>query len=137
MKIANDEILYIKALESISGVGARDCIIGEKIISYLVDDKDVGRVVGKGGETVKKLRQRAKKNIEIFPYCKTAEDFVKKSLYGIVIDNVERVDRDGKTEMRITLNGENRRKLTSNLGRFKRVKEIAKRNYKINNIKIK
>ncbi|PJA17856.1 MAG: NusA-like transcription termination signal-binding factor, partial [Candidatus Diapherotrites archaeon CG_4_10_14_0_2_um_filter_31_5] len=80
MKISNEEILLINALQNFSGVTARDCIISTKNILFVVNEKDVGNAIGKKGEKINKLKQKLKKNIEIYGYTEKPENFIKNSL---------------------------------------------------------
>ena len=135
MKLTNEEIRFINALTAVSGVSAKDCIIDNKVICYLVNKDDVGKAIGKGASNIKKLGKKLNRNVEIIGHYKDVEEFVKKSLYNISISSSEIREKDEKKEMVISLDAENRKKLTSKLGKLRRIKEIAKRNYGIDNIR--
>jgi N utilization substance protein A len=134
MKISNQEILLINALQDFSGVTARDCIINDKSIIFVVNQKDVGNAIGKKGEKIKRLRKKLKKNIEIYGYCDKAENFIRNSLRGIKINEIK-ADEKEQTFF-LMLDSENKRKLIGT-NKLKKIKEIMKRNYNIGNIKIR
>lgn len=136
MKLGNEELRYLRAMEEISGVNARDCLVTEKRLTYIVQGKDFGKAIGKNGRTVKELTNRIGKSIELFEYTPTAEEFVKKALNGIKIDNAELNSGEKKT-ITISIDSENRRKLQNSMGRLKRLKEIVKREYDIDDIRVK
>ena len=95
MKISNEEILLINALQDFSGVTARDCIINEKNILFVVNEKDVGNAIGKKGEKIKKLMNKLRKNIEIYGFTEKPENFIKNSLKEIKIDEITE-NKEGK-----------------------------------------
>jgi len=136
MKLGNEELRYLKAMEEISGVNARDCMITEKRLTYIVHGNDFGKAIGKNGRTVKELTERMGKNIELFEYTENPEDFVKKALNGIKIENSE-LHKGEKKTITIAVDSENRRKLQNSMGRLKRLKEIVKREYDIDDIRVK
>ncbi|PIN98401.1 MAG: NusA-like transcription termination signal-binding factor [Candidatus Diapherotrites archaeon CG10_big_fil_rev_8_21_14_0_10_31_34] len=137
MKISNEEILLINALQNFSGVTARDCIISTKNILFVVNEKDVGNAIGKKGEKINKLKQKLKKNIEIYGYTEKPENFIKNSLREIKINEITEQDNEGKKIFYLNLDSENKRKIFTQTGKLKKIKELLKRNYKIDDIKIK
>jgi len=136
MKISNEEILLINALQNFSGVTARDCIIGNKNILFVVNEKDVGNTIGKKGEKIKRLRIKLKKNIEVYGFTEKPEKFIKNALKEIKIDGVELKEED-KKNLYLSLDSENKRKILAQSSKLKKIKEIMKRNYNIENIKIR
>ena len=137
MKISNEEILLINALQNFSGVTARDCIINEKNILFVVNEKDVGNAIGKKGEKIKKLMNKLKKNIEIYGYSEKPENFIKNSLKEIKINEITEKSNAGKKTIFISLDSENKRKIMGKTSKLKKIKELIKRNYKIDDIRIR
>ncbi len=136
MKISNQEILLINALQDFSGVTARDCIVTEKNIIFLVNEKDVGNAIGKKGDKINRLKQKLKKNIEIFGYSENPENFIKNSLKEIKINETKESNENGEKTITLSLDPENKRKLLG-ANKIKKIKEILKRDYNIENLKIR
>lgn len=136
MKLGNDEIRYMRALESITGVSARDCVISKSKLVFLVNAQDLGKAIGKNGRTVKRLSERMGKNVELMEYSTDAGAFVKKALGSIKVQNAE-LSNGEKNLLFLSLDSENRKKALNNIGRLKRLKEIVKREYDIDDIRIK
>ncbi len=135
MKIGAEEIRCLRAFETISGVNPKDVIRGEKSITFLIRKKDMGQAIGKKGETIRKARERMGKNIELMEYSEDPELFIKKALYKLKFEDIEIRSGDRKT-MELELDFENKKKLMNSLGKLKKLKEIAKREYGISDIKI-
>ena len=137
MKLTGDEISLINSLNNLSAVQAKDCLITDNVICFLVDKKDVGRAVGKSGNNIRELGSKTKKRIEIMEFHPNIGLFVKSSLPKIKVRDVSTEEVDGKKIVFVSLDSENRRKILGSMGRLKRIKELAKRNYKVDDIRIK
>ncbi len=137
MKLGADEIFYLNALNSISGANARDCVVQGNTVSFIVRPGELGRAIGKNALNIEQLKKRLKKNIEIFEYSENAGDFFKKAFYNIEFKKIDSVEEKGKKALVVAVDAENRSKMLNNSGKIKRIKEIAKRNYGIEEIKIR
>jgi N utilization substance protein A len=137
MKLTSDEIFFLNELHNISSVHAKDCLISNDVVSFIVKRDDLGKAIGKNAQNIKTMTQKTKKRIEILEYCDKVSPFVEKSLYKVKPDTITEIEEEGKRKVLIHLNSENRKKMMNNLGRLKRIKELAKRNYKVDDIKIK
>ncbi len=137
MIIGQEEIQLMNALASVSGVNAKDCFVKDNIISFLVKGSDIGRAIGKNASNVKNLSAKLRKRVEIFEYCEKPEDFLHKALYNSQMEKTELKEVDGKKIFFATVDSENRSKILSNTSRLKRIKEIAKRNYGIDDVRIR
>lgn len=133
MKLGSEEIQFMRAFESISKVIPRDCIITPTSLVFLVNGKDMGQAIGKNGQTIKRMKEKLGKNIEVLELASDAEMFVKKALFNLKFEEITL--KDGV--MLLNLNSENRKKLLNSTGKLKKVKEAAKRNYQIKEIKIR
>lgn len=137
MKISMDDIHYLNALANISGVNAKDCIVSDNVVSYLVKGSEIGKAIGKDALNVKTLSGRMKKKIEILEYSDDVNLFLAKALYNVELKKTETIDFDGKKILNATVDAEAKSKILSNTSRLRRVKELAKRNYGIDDIRIR
>lgn len=137
MKLGNDEILYINALSEVSHVTAKDCLIGEGIISFLIRGEDLGKAIGKNASAVKNLSYKLKKNVEIFGYFKDVKEFIKKAFHNVKIDEIEVKENNESKEVLLSVDFENKRKILSNRKRMDRIKKILERNYNVTRVRIK
>ncbi len=136
MRLTSDEIFYLNELNSASGANARDCVIGGNVITFLVKKKELGKAIGKDAVAVKKLRLKLKLNVELLEYTEEGKEFIKKALYDIKIKEIKFVEKNGKKIANVMLESGERRKILSQTGRLKRIKALARRNYKVEDIKI-
>ncbi len=136
MRLTSNEIFYLNELNSASGANARDCVIEGNVITFLIRKKELGKAIGKDAEAVKKLRLRLKLNVELLEYAEEGKEFIKKALYDVKIKEIKFVERNGKKIANISLESGERRKILGQTGRLKRIKALARRNYKVEDIKI-
>jgi N utilization substance protein A len=122
-----DKILLMNALEKVSRVDAKDCIKTNNVISYLVDEKKVGKAIGKKASNIKKLENSAKQRVEIIGFYKNPQDLVKNTFKVEIKD----AKKKGKNLI-IEVDADNKKKILGNIGRLKRIQELMKRNYSLN-----
>ena len=137
MKLGKSEILYINALEDLAGVSARDCVAKENEIIFLVNGTQMGLAIGKNGQTIAKVREKIGKNIELFEYAENAEEFVRKAFYQVKFKDLSFSEREGRKVMILACEAEQRKKALQNLAKLRKIKEILKRNYKIDDLIIR
>ncbi len=133
MKLAKEELLLISALETVSGVTARDCLVKEDVVSFLVKESKMGAAIGKNGKHIKHLGKRMKKRVEILPYSEKPEGFIRKSLKDVSFEEIKKEDK----KMTIKCDSMNRRKLLEHNASFKRAKEFLERDYGIKEVRMR
>lgn len=127
MKISMDEILLRQALEKVSKVSPKDCIATNGIISFLVNEKEIGKAIGKKASNIKELEKKLKKRVEIIGFYKKPEDIIKNTFKV----ELKETNKKGK-KLIINLDQTSKKKVMSNIGRLKRINELIERNYKMN-----
>jgi len=137
MRLTSDEIFYLNALNSTSGANARDCVVQGNVIAFILKKGEMRRAIGKDGIAVKHLRQKLRLNVELLEYAEEPEEFIKKALYNVNVSSVKVSEKDGKRFANVELEPGEKRKLLNGIGRLKRIKALAKRNYNIEDIKVK
>jgi len=137
MKLGSDEIFYINTFSSISGVMPKDVLVQGNSIVFLVKKGDAGKAIGKAAGNVKVLSKKLKKNVEIVEHREKLGEFLKKALYSVNVKGIKFSENDGKKTAFVVLEGVEKRKLLNSMGRFKRIKEMAKRNYGVDEVRIR
>ncbi len=136
MKIGSDEIFYMNTFNSATRVVARDVVVQGNNIVFLVKGRDVGKAIGKNASNVKALKEKLRKNVEILGYTENVGEFFKKALYTVKVKGVE-LKGEGKKKAIVLLEAGEKRKVLTAMGKFKRIKEIAQRNYGLEEVRLK
>ncbi|MBU0636585.1 NusA-like transcription termination signal-binding factor, partial [Candidatus Micrarchaeota archaeon] len=110
MRIGSQEIQYLNVFQSVSRTHAKDCLIGNNMISFLVKEGQMGLTIGKNGENVKKLRKLLKKNVELFEHKQTPQAFLDSAFPQISFIGFETEKNEEKTILLAKTNSENKKK---------------------------
>jgi N utilization substance protein A len=73
---------YMALFESTTNVTARDCIIdeGNNRIIYVINEGNIGKVIGRGGKTIHSLERMTNKKHLIMEYSEDPTKFIKNAL---------------------------------------------------------
>lgn len=126
MKLTMDDILLMNALTQVSGVSAKDCLVNGNLVSFFVNEKDMGKAIGRKAVNIKELESKLKRKIEIVAYSGKPENVVE-STFEVKVDSVK--INNGK--LVVSMDNNSKKKVLGNIGRLKRLKELLKRNYEL------
>lgn len=132
VKLETDAIRTIALFEKLTKVHARDCLITENCIYFLVDKSKVGLAIGKSGSVIKNVKKAFNKNIKVFGYDDTPEGMIKGMVPGprsVSLDNgsmVVSVEPQDRVSV-IGRNGEN----------IKAIRELMKRHFSIESLRLR
>jgi len=124
MKLSMKEIMLMNALQQVTGVMPKDCLIEETLISFFVPEQLMGKAIGKGAINVKDLETKLNKRVELVPYFEKPEDVFASSM-EVNFNSAKK--NAGK--LILNLDSASRAKAFKNSSRIKRVKEFISRNY--------
>ena len=119
-----EEIRMMNAVQQLTRVMPKDCIIEENLVSFLIPSKLMGKAIGKKAVNIKELENSIKKRVEFVAEYEKAEDVFANALEVNYLSSK-------KTDSKIVLNlnSISKAKVMKNNSRMKRVKELIKRNY--------
>ena len=124
MKISMENIRLMSALEKITGVTPKDCLIEDQLVSYFVPEKDMGKAIGKAAVNIKNLEQKLNKRIEIVAYTAKPED-----VFAMALEVNYTSSKVNDQKVIVSLDSASKSKAFKNNARIKRVKELIKRNF--------
>ena len=131
------QIQLMNALDTLAKVNARDCFVEGGSVIFLIPENEIRRAIGKQGATVELLRQRFGKKVELFEYTEQPEKFFEKAFYKAKLEKVEIKEQKGSKIAFVHADATNKKIVLQNMGRLKRIKELAKRNYEIDEVRIR
>ncbi|TRM82665.1 NusA-like transcription termination signal-binding factor, partial [Sulfolobus sp. A20-N-F6] len=105
IKLTPEEIRYISLFQDVTKAVVRDCIIDNENnrIIFLVEGKDMGMAIGKGGVNVKKLRKIIGKDIEIVAYSDNLEELVKNLMSPARVKSIKIINSNSRKSVYITV----------------------------------
>jgi N utilization substance protein A len=136
--LSKTEMNWISLLLEKTGAMAKDCIIEEERVIFLLNKGDTGRVIGKHGQNIKQLRSVMGKEVQVVEYGDDAEKMAINTIAPVRVSNVHvRKDKNGKSSVVMFVHSKDRpRAIGKNGSILKRSKAILKRHFDIDNVYI-
>ena len=134
------ELQFISKLEGFTGALAVDCIWDENAsrVIFVVKRHDTGKVIGRGGTTIRRLREYFQKDIDIVEYSENLEGFVSNTLAPAKTENIEILEKSGKKTVVVSVIPKEKGKAIGKNGRnIQRSRLLLKRHYGITHVEIK
>ena len=133
IKYDSELIKLITLFESMTGASVKDCIADDKL-TFIVEENEMGKAIGKGGANIKRLENALKKRIRVIEFNKDVAQFIRNMAYPSQVAEIKNGDGivtiDGKdANTRAMLIGRNRQNLNQ-------ISEIAKRYFDVKEIKV-
>ena len=137
-KMSVEELRYVSILEGLTGALAIDCLWDpdDNRITFVIKERDAKRVIGKGGTTIRSIKKKKQKNIDVIKYSKIPEVFVRNTLHPAKIKNVEIVQMGKKKIAYVKVASfEDKRIAIGRNGKvLKRARLLCQRHFGIDNI---
>lgn len=132
VKLGIESIRTIALFEKITNVHAKDCLITDDCVYFLVDPERIGLAIGKNGSVIKEVRKILGKQVRLFGYHSTPEEMARN-----MIPNIKNMTvNDGS--MVISIAPQDKVAVIGKNGRnIKAIKELMKRHFSINHIKLR
>lgn len=130
--LETDTIKMISLFERVTNVHARDCIIMDKCVYFLVDPKKVGLAIGRNGATTKNLSRSLGKGVKVFGYADKPDELIRN-----IIPNIKSLEINGDT-MVVSVPNEYKMNVIGSGGRNIRfIKEVLNRHFDIKNFRLR
>ena len=133
IKYDSELIKLITLFESMTGASVKDCIVDDKL-TFVVEENEMGKAIGKGGANIKKLEHALKKRIRVIEFNNDVAQFVRNMAYP---SQVAEIKNDGGI---VTINGKDSNTRAMLIGRNRQnliqINEIAKRYFDVKEIKV-
>lgn len=119
-----NEIMLMNALNQVTGVMPKDCLVEETLVSFFVPEQLMGKAIGKAAVNVKELQNKLNKKIEFVPYFEKAEDVFANAMEVNFLSA-----KTNAKKLIINLDFSSKAKAFKNNSRIRRVKELIMRNF--------
>ena len=135
--MSQEELRFISILEGLTGALAVDCVWDktESRVIFVVRRNDTGKIIGRGGTTIRRLRDHFQKKIDIVEYSERLEIFAANTLAPAKTESVEIHEKSGKKTVVITVIPREKGKAIGKNGRnIQRSRLLMKRHFGVNNV---
>jgi len=137
--MSHQELQYIALLENLTGTVAKDCVYDPSCdrLIFVVLARDAGRVIGKGGETVRRLKDSFKKQIDIVEFAESPEEFARNTISPAHATRVSFMPHSNSKMVNIYVSPTERRRAIGRDGRIiTRSRILLKRHFAIEDVKL-
>lgn len=88
--LSDDALRYIAVFEDVTDAPAIDCVIDEDAgrLVFVVTAGEIGKAIGPGGRTVRRLEERLGKDVDLVEDADTPEAFVANALSPAAVYHV-------------------------------------------------
>ncbi len=132
-----NEIQYASLLEGLTDSLPKDCIWDEegKRIIFVTNPGQMGKVIGKGGETIRRIREKMQKDIDVVEYAEKVERFAINTLTPAKVQTAKLVKRGGKTVIQVVVSNREKGRAIGKGGRtIARARLLLKRHFNVEDI---
>lgn len=130
---------YANFLSELTDSLPKDCVWDEERqrIIFVTQPGQMGKIIGKGGETIRRVRERMDKDIDVVEYAERAERFAANALTPARIQKAKLEAREGKKVVHITMASREKGRAIGKGGRnIARARLLLKRHFNIDDIVI-
>lgn len=132
VKLGIDSIRTIALFERVTNVHAKDCLITDDCVYFLVDPEKIGLAIGKNGAVIKEVRKSLGRQVKIFGYSDKPEDMINN-----LIPNIKTMTFNNGS-MVISIPSDDKVNVIGKNGRnIKAIKEIMRRHFSIKYVKLR
>ena len=86
IKYDSDLMKLIALFESVSGAKVKDAIANDKV-TFVIEENDMGRAIGKNGMNIKKMEHMLKKRVKLVEFSSDVVQFIRNVIYPIEVQN--------------------------------------------------
>ncbi len=136
-RIKYDTVLIqaIALFEKVTGTTVRDLIVDRTTaLVFVVEQHEAGRAIGRGGSTLRRLRELLKRKIKIVEFDPDITQFVRNLLYPLRVKAV-RLDGDA-----VVIEGTDRENRALVIGKdrqnLRQYEEIVRRHFAVSELKV-
>ncbi|MFX0113565.1 MAG: NusA-like transcription termination signal-binding factor [Candidatus Hodarchaeota archaeon] len=137
IKMSASEMQYANFLSELTDSLPKDCVWdedGQRII-FVTHPGQMGKIIGKGGETIRRVREQMDKDIDVVEYAEKAERFAMNALTPARIQKAKLEERAGKKVVHVTMASREKGRAIGKGGRnIARARLLLKRHFGIEDI---
>jgi len=135
IKLGEDELWCMSTFHRLTGVVAKDCMVTEGSVVFIVPEESMGLAIGRKGSRIRQARRLFGKDVMVVGYSQDPVKFIRNLMYPIRAIGVDIQNRKDKKVARVSVGSRDRAAAIGPRGKnISRVKEIARRHHDIDDV---
>ena len=128
---------YVTIFQNVTRCTVVDCVDNEDKLIFVVAKGEASRAIGRKGETVAKVRQLLKKEVQVIEFSEVPEQFVANVFHAFGVKKVEIEDREGITHATVTVEATLKGRAIGREGRNLRMaRDLISRHHAIDSVSV-
>ena len=128
-----DLMKIMQLFESLTHAKLKDCISGEQL-TFIVEENEIGKAIGKGGSNVRRLEELLKRKIKIVEFNPGITQFIRNFIMPLHVQDIN------EENSLITITGPDTKTKGLLIGRERKnidnLKAVVKRYFEVEDIKV-
>ena len=79
---------FMQLFENLTRAKLKDCISDEEQLTFIVEENEIGKAIGKGGSNVRRLEGLLKKKIKIAEFNKDIKQFIRNFVMPLQVKEI-------------------------------------------------
>ena len=92
LKLDQDSLGLSSLMERITGTRVKDCFQDEETIYFVVSPGEMGKAIGKGGSTIRRVQQEFHKKIKVVEFNADPAVFIQNFIYPLSVEEIKAED---------------------------------------------
>ena len=137
INLGKEELRYISLFEELTGVTPRDVVkTGDDIYTFVVDEEDMGKAIGKSGKNIRKVKNKINKNVNVVEYSEDPEKFLENIFSTVEVESIEiKEDNDEKEAVIKVKDSEKGRAVGRNGWNIERARKLSDRHHGLSRVR--
>ena len=132
-----DTLRYVNLFQNVTRCIVVDCVETEDKIIFVVSKGEASRAIGRKGETVARVRQLLKREVQVIEFSEKPEEFVANVFHAFGVKKVEIEDREGVTHATVTVETTLKGRAIGREGKnLKIARDLIARNHEIESVSV-
>lgn len=135
--LSAEELRLVTLFESETEAVARDCLVDDERVVFVIASGEMGQAIGAGGDHVKRVERKLGKSVRLVEDATRAEDFVANALAPAAVYNVTVSDGEETTVAYAEVADDDRGAAIGKDGQnIETARRLAKRHFDIDEIEL-
>lgn len=137
ISLSNEELRHISLFEELTGVTPRDFVdSGDgSIYTFVVDEGDMGKAIGKNGRNIQKVRQKMDETVNVVEYSEDPKKFLENIFSSVEIQEIKIVENEnGKSAIVDVDESEKGKAVGRNGWNIERARKLSSRHHGLSEV---